>query len=442
MNDPLDGKTGPGLLEELIRQLKNRENIRRMLGDLAAGDQDSLATQFVDEMERIIGKRHVQHQLFGKKPVPPPVEAPVPQEKQQAPVEVPSAPPPAPVEVLSPPPPAPVEVPSAPPPAPVEVLSPPPPAPVEAPPEQVPVPEPEVPPTEEDEPSASEIDASARRQVPRIPSDLGAEDYVYLHGVSRIEPDDSPSAFPFLLEEKGIDNRNFAFALDFRGLRFYGSVFNRESINLTKNGVLLLNKQEKIRMRGAHESILNELRLHRIMLPFEFGTVFNGPAEFRGKIEERFKEILDSLNDLLATRWWNVTVYALDSRTAEIVGPSTQETRRQNDRGRVPFTSPAQQKRIDVKTLERILNKQKKAAESIHEALQPYAERSDVDQMVTLQSGSSDDWKVILKASYELGPSMLNQFVRKVTDLQYQHFLMELMISLAGNVESFSFAKA
>ncbi len=94
-----------------------------------------------------------------------------------------------------------------------------------------------------------------------------------------------------------------------------------------------------------------------------------------------------------------------------------------------------------MKTLERILNKQKRAAESIHEALQPYAERSDIDMMVSLQSGSSDDWKIILKASYELGTSMLNQFVRTVTDLQYQHFLMELMLSLTGNVESFSFAK-
>ncbi len=134
-------------------------------------------------------------------------------------------------------------------------------------------------------------------------------------------------------------------------------------------------------------------------------------------------------------------MYALDTRTADLVGTSTPDARRESDRGRVPYSSPAQNKRIDVKTLERILNKQKKAAESIHEALQPYAERSDIDMMVSLQSGASDDWKIILKASYEMGPSMLTMFVRTVTDLQYQHFLMELMLSLAGNVESFSFEK-
>ena len=56
--------------------------------------------------------------------------------------------------------------------------------------------------------------------------------------------------------------------------------------------------------------------------------------------------------------------------------------------------------------------------------------------MVSLQGGSSGEWKVILKASYEVRPTILPRFRRMVTDLQYQYLLQELMISLTGDVES------
>jgi hypothetical protein len=406
MDNQVEGKKGAAVLDELIRQLKNREKICQMLGDLGARNPDILVAQLTDEVERIISWRHLQHELLSRTPAAPPKGAVQPE-------------PATPAEVPVPEPNVPAGEPS----------------------EQVIAPASMMEASEQEPRSAGAGEGSARQQIPRIPSELGDEDYVYLHGVSRIDPDDRPSAFPFLLEEKGIDNRSFAFALDHQGLRFYGSILNHESVNLTKNGVLLLSKQEKIRMRGAHESILNDLRLHQILLPFEFGTVFTGRVELTSKIEARFAEIRELLDDLLSTRWWNLAVYALDSRTAVVIGPNTSDARRENDRGRLPYSAPSQAKRIDVKTLERILGKEKRAAESIHAALQPYAERSDIDMMVNLQSGSSDDWKIIFKASYELGTSMLNQFVRTVTDLQYQHFLMELMLSLTGNVESFSFSK-
>jgi hypothetical protein len=399
MDNQSEKEKGAAVLDVLIRQLKDREDIGRMLGDLGKRNPDILVAQLIDEIGRIISRRHLQHELLTRVPEAPPADSTQREESVHAtdPAENPS--------------------------------------------EQVIIPEATMQTSEQEQNPAEGSDTSSRKQVPRVPSDVTADDYIYLHGVSRIETDDTPSAFPFLLEEKGIDSRNFAFALDQRGLRFYGSTLHHETVNLTKDGLLLLSKQEKIRMRGAHESILNDLRLHRILLPFEFGAVFKGLDELKAKTEERFAEIQESLDELLTTRWWNLTVYALDTRTADLVGVPAPGARRENDRGRVPYTSPSQSKRIDVKTLERILNKQKKAAESIHEALQPYAERSDVDMMVSLQSGASDDWKIILKASYELGPSMLNMFVRTVTDLQYQHFLMELMLSMTGNVESFSFTK-
>jgi hypothetical protein len=413
MRVQLERRKGVAVLDELIRQLRSRESIGRMLNELAGRDPEMLVTQLVDELERILGRRHLQYELITKVP-----DTPLPAGNEEA---EPS------------PPPAVTPMPSV---TPVEPAA----HRAEIPSEPVTVPEVTMTTSDEEENATRESDVSLRKQVPRVPSEVRPDDLIYLHGVCRIESDDSASAFPFLLEEKGIDNRNFAFALDHQGLRFYGSTVQHDSITLTKNGMLLLGKQEKIRLRGAHESILNDLRLHGILLPFDFGTVFNGPAELTAKIDEHLAAIKESLHELLETRWWNLTAYALDSRTADLVGSTTVAARREIDRGRVPYSSTSQPKRIDVKTLERILNKQKKAAESIHEALQPYAVRSDIDMMVNLQSGSSDEWKVILKASYELGPSMLNTFVRKVTDMQYQHFLMELMLSLTGNVEHFSFA--
>ena len=79
---------------------------------------------------------------------------------------------------------------------------------------------------------------------------------------------------------------------------------------------------------------------------------------------------------------------------------------------------------------------QRRLAEAIHRELEPLADHAKVLQMVSLQGGSSGEWKVILKASYEVRPTILPRFRRMVTDLQYQYLLQELMISLTGDVES------
>lgn len=443
MGTQLEGKNGTAVLDELIRQLKRNENVCRMLDELGSRELDALVARLVEEIEQLIKWQHLQHELLAKTIAAPPAPTAKPEAeaKPEPKIQLKPDPKPRPVVESKPgqePKPRPKAKPRPIAPAEAPVVQP---VPQAGPPEKATIPESTLLTSEPEHRDDEESDVSTQKQPPRVPSDLGPEDYLYLHGACRIEPEETPSTVPFLLEEKGIDNRTFAFALDYQRLRFYGSKLNRESTNVTSNGLLLLNKQEKVRMRGAHESILNDLRLHGILLPFEFGTVVNGPDELKKRIAERFADIEEAVNELRKTRWWNLTVYALDSRTAELVGSSTPAARRETDRGRVPYSSPASPKRIDVKTLERILGKQKKAAESVHAALQPYAERSDIDMMVSLQSGSSDDWKIILKASYELNPSILTQFVRTVTDLQYQHFLLELMVSLTGNVESFSFLK-
>ena len=70
MKNHLEGKNGAAVLEELIRQLKENENICRMLGDLGARNADVLATQLIDELERIIKWQHLQHELTARTTAP------------------------------------------------------------------------------------------------------------------------------------------------------------------------------------------------------------------------------------------------------------------------------------------------------------------------------------------------------------------------------------
>jgi hypothetical protein len=54
-----------------------------------------------------------------------------------------------------------------------------------------------------------------------------------------------------------------------------------------------------------------------------------------------------------------------------------------------------------------------------------------------LSSGTSDDWKVILRAWYDVEPGSIPALNRLINDIQYRHFLFELMLSLAGAREAY-----
>ena len=264
-------------------------------------------------------------------------------------------------------------------------------------------------------------------------------DFVYLHAVAAIPPEETASQRPYMLEEKGIDDRNFAFALEYEGMRFYLSKFNPESMSVSKTGVLLLGKQETLQLQGVHESILNDLRIHGVLLPFKFGAVSRGKDHLLGLIDDHLDDLRDALKEIAATKWWTLSAYVLDSRIAQLVGTQVPTRGREREQHRVSYSQPALTKKYDVKTLERMLQKEKKLAESVHEEMKKYAERSDIDMMASLGSGSSEDWKPILKASYEVSGRSLRHFNRAVTDLQYHHIMFDLMLSLAGDKEHFSF---
>ncbi len=290
----------------------------------------------------------------------------------------------------------------------------------------------------EDQPHQHEV--LTRQSSPRkLPYQFTDDDHVYLHAVVSISEGEEASEKPFMLEEKGIDGRNFAFALDYEGLRFYLSKFSPESMSVSKKGVLLLGKQETMQFQGVHESVLNDLRIHGTLLPFKFGTVARGKDRLLSMVDDHIDDIRESLAAIEDTKWWTLSLFVLDSRIEQLVGSQTTPRGREREQQRVGISQAALIKKYDVKTLERILQKEKKIAEAIHEEMKKHAERSDVDVMVSLGSGSSDDWKLILKASYEVAQKNRPHFNRMVTDLQYHHMMFELMLALTGDVESYSF---
>jgi hypothetical protein len=201
--------------------------------------------------------------------------------------------------------------------------------------------------------------------------------------------------------------------------------------------LLLLSKRESIMMRGRHEGILNELRRHGVLLPFEFGTVARGKDELLEKIDDHLPDLVLATEDISKTSWWEVNLFALDARVMQGVLTET-PSRAGRERGRSGYSSLSTSK-VDIKSLERLLGKQKKIAETVHSELSAVAERSDVDMKISLGGGTSEDWKLILKASYEVPVSRSSSFNRVVTDIQYRHFPFEIMLAVSGEREPFSF---
>jgi hypothetical protein len=78
-------------------------------------------------------------------------------------------------------------------------------------------------------------------------------------------------------------------------------------------------------------------------------------------------------------------------------------------------------------------------AESVHAELEKIADQCAVEMIVGMGSGSSEDWKLIFKAWYEIPSRRMASFNRAVTDLQYHHILFDPMLSLTGNQEYYTF---
>ncbi len=280
--------------------------------------------------------------------------------------------------------------------------------------------------------------AAAQKKMPQTRVSFAFEDQQsYVHGVSLIPLSDSPSPTPFIIEEQGLDHRASIFTVDHAGMRFFLSPLNPDSFNVSKNGMLLLNKQDSLRLRGVHERVVNRLRLYGPVLPAEFGTAVLGREDFARRVEFRLHALLEFVLELGRTSTWRVTALVLDERVQRLLGPEQRPSasaRQESERGR--HSTPA--KRIDVKGLERLLTQEKKIAEAVLDALKPIAEKLTVEQLVNLGSGRSEDWKAILTAEFVLGPGQNQRFFNAVQDVESQHAMTDLMVRLSGTTECFS----
>ncbi len=495
MSDRSKERLANFLMEELLERLGERDDIREMLGGMSGLPVDELLEQLLNDFAYLLEKRYVDYaqtlqDRSRRETAPPPPKdlsapprptpepshdvTPVKEEPSVAPppVATPAIPPavqtPAPSAPQTPAPRVPESAETVPPPS--APASPPPEdgvhgvRPVEPSPEEdlsaKPIEESrgiaDVPATEfeqgvESPPAAKEDEAelTERERVlfegitqERLPCEFVEDDVVYLHAVATVRPGEAEEAAPFLLEEKGIGGKEFAFAVDHHGLRFFLSKINTSEISLSKGGLLLLGKQESLQLQEAHENIVNELRAHGTLLPFAPGTVARSRDEFFTRIDEHLDELKSALLELSVTKWWTLTLSVLDGRIAQLVG--TVKTTPERDTGpkrRSSASIPAG-RTYDIKLLERMLQKEIKIAEAVHEQLETIADRADVDFVIGIGAGSSEDWKSILKASYEIKHGRLPAFYRKVTDLQYQYMLFNLLFSLQGNRGAYSFMEA
>ena len=132
-----------------------------------------------------------------------------------------------------------------------------------------------------------------------------------------------------------------------------------------------------------------------------------------------------------------MNAFVLDAHVHKML-PAEQTTaragRHEAERGRVPSTA----KKTDIKTLERLLNREKKLAESILQRLLGTADRHTVESIVNLGSGSSEDWKPILKATFEVPPIRFPDFARAVVECQEANAMFDPMLSVVGGPGSFS----
>jgi hypothetical protein len=263
------------------------------------------------------------------------------------------------------------------------------------------------------------------------------EERAYVLAASLIPLNDSPSSTPFQIGGPGFDAGTELFGLDHAGMRFYLSLLANQDSSVSKTGMLLLNKQDTLRHRGLHERLINALRLRGAILPAESGTVVRGKDDLIRRVDFRLHALLEILLGLSAITTWRVHVSVLDSRVQQTLpaeAAPARSGRQESERGR--STSP--QKRTDIKTLDRLLTREKKLAETILQSISNAADHHEVEYMIGLAGGSSDGWKVILKAHFQVPQGRYPHFARAVVDCQDLHAMVEPMFVLSGGTESFS----
>jgi hypothetical protein len=261
--------------------------------------------------------------------------------------------------------------------------------------------------------------------------EISDEDVIYLHAISFDTEACKEEQTKVVSDILGIDEKNFLLIVEQAEVRCYVSKLNQDYSRVTKSGVLLLSKEESIKLRALHEEILNRLRCRETVTAFEVGTVVLGKEELARRIaaaSEMFRFGLD--RDGHATVW-TLKLHALDSLVTTVVA-GQQSTAKVQQRGR-EARRPA--KRSDIKVLERVLQHEQKTAEAIHAMLSACSSSAEIQSRVSIANGVSEDWKIILQATYHVTAPDRSQFLLKILDLQEKHRDGGLMFEVRGASE-------
>jgi hypothetical protein len=485
---------GAALLGELMAALARSNALRKSLAGIPPEEADAVLRRLVSELERLASEGAAQS--APRKPSLYPISSPAP--RPEGPTLVVREPPrtpdpvPAPVPpVTAPPPPdlvapkpkpvappatpvveapvqrpaaaapsAPVAAPVAPPPAPSKPFPAPPPSVLRTvPPEQAPrvaanapreVPAKKVAPPKADPPPPPPVlevipeivavpeppPSPLRNPGARVPV-VFEDDTAFVLAASLIPLQDSSSLVPFGAGVNGVEQGSEIFAFDHAGIRFFLSPLKSQEASVSRTGVLLLGKQESIRHRNVHERLVNALRPDALVLPAEPGTVVFGRHDLVRRVDFRVNALFELLLSLATLTNWRVNVSVLDAsvqKTLPAEQVASRPGRQEADRGRVPSAS----RKTDIKTLERMLNREKKLAEAILQRLAAAAVSHAVESMVNIGSGVSEDWKPILKASFEVPAARHQEFMRGVLECQETHAQFGPMLSVVGGPGSFS----
>jgi hypothetical protein len=263
------------------------------------------------------------------------------------------------------------------------------------------------------------------------------DERAYVLAASLIALNDFPSSTPFRVEGTGLDEGTELFAVDHAGIRFYLSLLSNQDASVSKAGTLLLNRQEALRHRGCHERLINTLRMRGLILPAESGTVVRSREDLIQRVDFRLHALLEILLGLSSITAWHMQVSVLDSRIHQMLpveAPPPRTGRLEPERGR----GLAGPKRTDVRMLDRLLTREKKIAETILQSISAAADHHEVEYLIGLAGGTSDGWKVILRAVLQVSQTRYPGFVRAVVECQDANAIIEPLIVLAVGTESFS----
>ncbi|MBX2992184.1 MAG: GvpL/GvpF family gas vesicle protein [Bacteroidetes bacterium] len=280
--------------------------------------------------------------------------------------------------------------------------------------------------------------AEAKPQQPEVvmpsPPDFSDEDLLYLHGAALAEETTDTARIVPIDAIQGIDASGPMFSFDVHGLRLYVSKLQKEELSVTRSGMLLLNKEGSLHYREEHEVIINRLRNEEMIVPFEFGTVVRGKEDLQRKAASLASALRPGISSEGKSSTWLVRLRAHDARVTKVISGVAPATKVQ-ERGR---EEKRPSKRSDVKTLEKLLQHERTVAESIHALLTGVSLSSEVSLLVNIGNGTSEDWKTILEASYEIPIINRSKFFSDIVELQNEYRKAGLMFEVHGPSGRFS----